>query len=140
VAVVEFVIFEGFLPDLVRQRNILAHSYGHAIKQFDWTEVWETIEYTYPALESTIESAVEDPLTITCSCGFLTSTQMRPVVRSQFDVGEDVWNTLAICYFRAQRKSGPSRGCQNANCRVPCGCVPLYTPLSALRRTSRIVK
>ena len=80
-AVVEFVIFEGFLLDLVRQRNILAHSYGHAIKQFNWTEVWETIEYTYPALESTIESAVEDPLTM-CNCGFLTSTQMRPVVRS----------------------------------------------------------
>jgi hypothetical protein len=55
-------IFENFLPNLVHQANILLHYYGHAFrdKDIDWGKVWETIERTYPALETALESAIQD--------------------------------------------------------------------------------
>ena len=59
-------IFEHFLPNLVYQANILLHYYGHAFRgnDIDWRKVWETIERIYPALETALESAIQDLLAV----------------------------------------------------------------------------
>jgi uncharacterized protein with HEPN domain len=53
---------EGFkdLGNLVGQRNILAHQYGHGEKIIDWEMVWATIHDKYPQLKQDIEAVIND--------------------------------------------------------------------------------
>ena len=48
------------IRDLVAQRNILAHQYGHGEKFIDWEMVWATIRDIYPQLKQEIEAAIND--------------------------------------------------------------------------------
>ncbi|KAK2762701.1 hypothetical protein FQN54_000875 [Arachnomyces sp. PD_36] len=50
----------GGIYDIVGQRNILAHQYGHADEKIDWGKIWTTIHDTYPELESAIDNAIEE--------------------------------------------------------------------------------
>ena len=50
----------GSIYDIVGQRNILAHHYGHADERIDWAKICTTIHHTYPELESAIDDAIEE--------------------------------------------------------------------------------
>ena len=49
---------------LTGQRNILAHNYGHALREVKWEKVWSMIENEYPKLEAGIEDAIKDLETV----------------------------------------------------------------------------
>jgi uncharacterized protein with HEPN domain len=48
------------IRNIVAQRNILAHEYGHGEKTLDWEKVWVTIRDKYPQLKKDIEAAIND--------------------------------------------------------------------------------
>ena len=48
------------IENLVAQRNILAHQYGHGEIIIDWEKIWTTIHDKYPQLKQDIEAAIND--------------------------------------------------------------------------------
>jgi uncharacterized protein with HEPN domain len=48
------------IRNLVGQRNILIHQYGHGEKIIDWGRIWVTIRDIYPQLIQDIEAAIND--------------------------------------------------------------------------------